>query len=99
MEGVTIIKAATFMDYNATHMVASVELLYSQAMPCEIVAHLVIRDVAGNEVLIDLDVAEEPEPTETPTPTPTEESSYFLFLPLLGAIALVTVVQIIRKRK
>ncbi|MHA1200461.1 MAG: TlpA family protein disulfide reductase, partial [Candidatus Heimdallarchaeaceae archaeon] len=99
MEGATIKKAATFMEFNATHMVASAELLYSQAMPWEIFAHLVIRDAAGNEVTVDLDIAEAPEPTETPTPSQTDESNFVLLLPLLSFLAVIAGVQILRKRK
>ncbi len=98
MEGVTIKKAATFDDFNGTHMVASAELLYTLANPWDLTAHIIVRDVAGNEVTEDLAVADLPT-TTTPTPTETEESSYFLFIPLLSVIAIVSVAQTFRKRK
>lgn len=97
MKGDLIIKAATFENYNATHMVASAELLYSQAMPWELTAHIVVRDAAGNEVTEDLAVAEPP--TTTPSNTETsEESNFALLIPLSILVGLVTVV-FIRKRR
>ncbi len=102
MEGATIWKAATFEDFNGTHMVASAIILYSQVNPWELTAHIVVRDAAGNEVLVDLDVADPPiTPTPTPTETeePTEEGSYAFIIPLVSIVAIISIVRIIRKRK
>ena len=102
MEGETLHRTAAFDDYNATHIVASSIVLYNQAKPWELTAHLVALDVAGNEVTEEY-IVEETIPTETPTETPietpteTDETGIVLIIPILSVFCAALAV-FIRKR-
>lgn len=92
MVGESVKKAATFFSYNATHMMATAELLYSQAMPWELTAHIVVIDVVGNEVTADFIVA------DPPSTDPNDETSLAIFASLLGLFGVAIAVQL-KKRK
>ncbi len=89
-KGTSTVRAVSFEDYNGTHMVASGTLMNSLAEPYELVARLVLEDVAGNEVIGEFTVADAPE---------TEESSMELALVFIGFIFSVVVLREFRKRK
>ncbi|MHA1219035.1 MAG: TlpA family protein disulfide reductase [Candidatus Heimdallarchaeaceae archaeon] len=90
-KGTSTVKAESFEIYNGTHMVASGIVLNSMAEPHELLARLVLEDIAGNEVTADFTVADAPEETT--------KTSFNYALVFVGFIFSVVILREFRKRK
>ena len=69
------IRKTLFTEYNSSHMLASINMLYSMGEPYQFTIFLVFEDVAGNLVVEETILAEPPEETTTSTTTETTTSS------------------------
>ena len=67
MKGESIVKSWNFEEHNVTHMVASGILLTTLGEPHELVAKIILEDVAGNSYEEEFSVADAPDdiPTDT----------------------------------
>lgn len=85
----SIIRTKDFVEYNATHMKATLaNLLYAEGQPHNYTVKITVTDIAGKTTDITIYLADEPPPT-SPTPEETNIAFVVTILALLAFGSLV----------